>query len=221
MGKFEVFLELMKIGGPVMWVILGCSLMALVVFLEKVFQFHRDEINVRELLRGLTNVLKRDGENEAVTLCDETPGPAARLVGAAIRAYYNGDADAEIRRAVDDAALDELPKLERRVRLLGTLGFILPLLGFLGTVLGMLKVFETMKVHEIITAAAVSAAVMPALITTAAGLTAAIPCYLGYNYLLSRINTITLDMEKAAQEITEFFARHREEQRKSGGADEA
>ena len=221
MGKFEVFLELMKTGGPVMWVILGCSLMALVVFLEKVFQFHRDEINVRELLRGLTNVLKRDGENEAVTLCDETPGPAARLVGAAIRAYYNGDADAEIRRAVDDAALDELPKLERRVRLLGTLGFILPLLGFLGTVLGMLKVFETMKVNEIITAAAVSNAVMPALVTTAAGLTAAIPCYLGYNYLLSRINTITLDMEKAAQEITEFFARRREAHRKSGGADEA
>jgi len=204
MGKFKLFLQLMGEGGPVMWVIFACSLLALVVFLEKVFQFHRDEINVRELLHGLTNVLKRDGFVEALTLCDSTPGPAARLLGAAILAYQRGDTD--IRQAVDDAALDELPKLERRINLLGTLGFILPLLGFLGTVLGMLRVFETMHGNELFTPSAVSGAVMSALVTTAAGLTAAIPCYLGHNYLVARVNAITLDMEKAALEITAFFA---------------
>ena len=202
MDKVKLFLQLMRAGGPVMWVILGCSLLALVVFLEKVFQFHRDEINVRELLRGLTNVLKRDGMVEALTLCDSTPGPAARLLGAAILAHQRGDRD--IRQAIDDAALDELPKLERRVNLLGTLGFILPLLGFLGTVLGMLKVFET----EFVTVETISGPVMSALVTTAAGLTAAIPCYLGHNYLVTRVNAITLDMEKAALEITAFFDRH-------------
>ena len=201
MGKVK-FLELMSKGGPVMWVILGCSLLALVVFLEKVFQFHRDEINVRELLRGLINVLKRNGMVEALTLCDSTPGPAARLLGAAILAHQRGDRD--IRQAIDDAALDELPKLERRVNLLGTLGFILPLLGFLGTVLGMLNVFET----KFIAVETTSTPAMSALITTAAGLAAAIPCYLGYNYLVSRVNSITLDMEKAALEITAFFDRY-------------
>ena len=214
MGKFKLFLELMSEGGPVMWVILGCSLLALVVFLEKVFQFHRDEINVRELLHGLTNVLKRDGLVEALTLCDSTPGPAARLLGAAILAHQRGDTD--IRQAVDDAALDELPKLERRINLLGTLGFILPLLGFLGTVLGMLRVFETTQSNEFFISSAISGAVMSALVTTAAGLTAAIPCHLGYNYLVSRVNAITLDMEKAALEITAFFASHGKNSAKDG-----
>ena len=206
MDKVKLFLQLMRDGGPVMWVILGCSLMALMVFLEKVFQFHRDEINVRELLRGLTNVLKRDGMVEALTLCDSTPGPAARLLGAAILAHQRGDSD--IRQAIDEAALDELPKLERRVNLLGTLGFILPLLGFLGTVLGMLRAFETMQGREVFFAGMISGSVMSALITTAAGLAAAIPCYLGHNYLVARVNAITLDMEKAALEITVFFSRH-------------
>jgi biopolymer transport protein ExbB len=219
MDKVKLFLKLMQAGGPVMWVILGCSLMALAVFLEKVFQFHRDEINVRELLRGLTNVLKRDGMVEALTLCDSTPGPAARLLGAAILAYQRGDSD--IRQAIDDAALDELPKLERRVNLLGTLGFILPLLGFLGTVLGMLRVFETMQGKEVFFAGMISGSVMSALITTAAGLSAAIPCYLGYNYLVTRVNAITLDMEKAALEITVFFSRHGEDKKDAeAGAEE-
>ena len=219
MDKVKLFLQLMRDGGPVMWVILGCSVMALAVFLEKVFQFHRDEINVRELLRGLINVLKRDGMVEALTLCDSTPGPAARLLGAAILAHQRGDGD--IRQAVDDAALDELPKLERRVNLLGTLGFILPLLGFLGTVLGMLKVFGSVRGDEFISAGTISGPVMSALITTAAGLTTAIPCYLGHNYLVTRVNAITLDMEKAALEITAFFARKGKDAAAGDGTEEA
>ena len=74
----SLFLELMRDGGPIMWVILFCSVVALFIFLKKVFQFHREEINVGELLRGLFNVLRRDGFVEALTLCDHTPGPAAR-----------------------------------------------------------------------------------------------------------------------------------------------
>ena len=206
MDFFKSFIQIMQDGGPVMWVILGCSVLALAVFLEKVFQFHRDEINVRELLHGLINVLKRDGLVEALTLCDSTPGPAARLLGAAILAYQRGDSD--IRQAVDDAALEELPKLERRVNLLGTLGFVLPLMGFFGTVLGMLRVFETLKTGDNFSSD-LAGAVMTALITTAAALATAIPCYLGHNYLVARVNAITLDMEKAALEITAFFERRR------------
>ena len=82
-----LFIKMMHDGGPLMWVILVCALLALTVFLTKVFQFHRDEINVRELLHGLTNVLRRDGLVEALTLCDSTPGPTARLMSAAILAY--------------------------------------------------------------------------------------------------------------------------------------
>ena len=202
----EMVLKLMQDGGPVMWVILAVALLALFVFLNKVFQFHREEISVRELMRGLTNVLERDGYVEALTLCDNTPGPAARLLGAAILAYQRGDE--EIRQAIDDAALDELPKLERHVGLLGTLGFILPLLGFFGTVCGMLKVFEAFRGNEYLAAASISGGAIGALVTSAAALAVAIPCYLGYNYLVFRVDTITLDMEKAALEIVSFFEHH-------------
>jgi len=202
----EMMLKLMQDGGPVMWVILAVSLLALIIFLNKVFQLHREEINVRELMRGLTNVLERDGYVEALTLCDNTPGPAARLLGAAILAHQRGDE--EIRQAIDDAAIDELPKLERHIGLLGTLGFVLPLLGFFGTVCGMLKVFEVFRGNEYFAAASISGGAIGALVTTAAALAAAIPCYLGYNYLVFRVDTITLDMEKAALEIVSFFEHH-------------
>ena len=198
-------LRLIRDGGPVMWIILICSILSLFVFLMKVFQFHREEINVRELLRGLFNVLKREGLVEAITLCDHTPGPAAKLLGAAIIAYQRGDED--IRVAIDEAALEEIPKLERHLNVLSTLGFVMPLIGLFGTVVGMIKAFEAVRVS--LSSTAIAGAVTMALISTAAALAVAIPCYIGYNYLLSRVNTITLDMEKAALEITAFFERRR------------
>ena len=204
-----LLLRLIKDGGPVMWIILVCSILSLFVFLMKVFQFHREEINVRELLRGLFNVLKREGLVEAITLCDHTPGPAAKLLGAAILAYQRGDED--ITAAIDEAALEEIPKLEKYLNFLATMGFILPLIGFLGTVLGMLKAFQAVRVSEYLSSTAIAGAVTMALVTTAAALVVAIPCYIGYNYLLSRVNTITLDMERAAREITVFFERRRKE----------
>ena len=211
----SLFLELMRDGGPIMWVILFCSVVALFIFLKKVFQFHREEINVGELLRGLFNVLRRDGFVEALTLCDHTPGPAARLLAAAIRAYERGDDD--IRKAVDDAALEEIPKLERHINLLSTLGFVLPLIGFLGTVLGMMKVFQVAQTNEAFSATDIAGAVNMALISTAAALAVAIPCYLAYNYLIARVNLITLDMEKASLEMLGFIERRR----RGGGAAEA
>ena len=200
-----LYTQLIDDGGPIMWVILAGSLIAVFVFLKKVFQFHREEINVRELLRGLFNVLKRDGFVEAITLCDNTPGPAARLLGAAILAYERGDED--IRQAIDDAALEEMPKLERHINLLGTIGFVMPLIGFLGTVLGMMRAFQVAANAEALSAERISEAVNMALITTASALVVAIPCYIAYNYLVARVNSITLDMEKASLEIMNFFER--------------
>lgn len=199
------FYQMINDGGPVMWLIAFGAVVSLVIFLAKTFQFHREEINVRELLRGLTNVLKRDGIVEALTLCDNTPGPVARLLGAAILAYERGDEN--IQQAIDDAALDELPKLERHLNFIGTMGLVMPLLGLLGTVLGLLDMFEIIRVSGAIASAEVAPPLAKALISTAAGLTVAIPCYLGYNYLVARVNAISLDMEKAALEITGFFDR--------------
>ncbi|MBO5762387.1 MAG: MotA/TolQ/ExbB proton channel family protein [Lentisphaeria bacterium] len=207
-----LFMRMMTEGGPVMWLLLGCGLLGLFLFLMKTFQFHREEINVRELIKGLQNVLKRDGFIEAISLCDNTPGPVARVVGALILAFERGDED--LRQAVDDACLEELPKLERHIGTIGTIGYIVPLLGFFGTVLGMMKAFQTIHATESVylSAAQLSGAINMALITTAFGLALAIPCYVGYNYLVSRTNAITLDMEKAAAELLGFFERRRKQQ---------
>ena len=207
-------MKLMNDGGPVMWVILFCAVLAFFIFMLKVMQFHRDEIKVRELLRGLFNVLKREGIVEALTLCDNTPGPVAKLLSAGIIARQRGDSD--IRGAIDDAALEELPKLERHINLLGTLSYILPLLGLLGTVLGLLEAFEAIKASEYFSASDIGAPLAQALLTTAAGLVAAIPCHIGFNYLTSRVESMTLDMEKAALELCGFFERgsHEEHEEK-------
>lgn len=199
-----MLLKLIKDGGPMMWVILVLDMIALAVILKKVFQFHREEIHVRELLRGLFNVLRREGFVEAVSLCDNTPGPVARMLSAAIAAKQQNE---DIRSAIDDAAFNEIPRLERGVRLLGTIGFILPLVGFLGTVIGMLQAFEVVRAEEFLSTSAISGAVTCALITSAAGLAGAIPCYVAYNYLVSRIDAITLEMDRAALEIISFFER--------------
>ncbi|MDD5697060.1 MAG: MotA/TolQ/ExbB proton channel family protein [Victivallaceae bacterium] len=202
-----LFVKLMTDGGPVMWPILLCSLVAMIVFIEKWFQFHRDQINVKELIKGVLNVLKRGGFIEAISLCDNTPGPAARILAAAILAYERGSAD--LKQVIKDSNLVEIPRLERHLNVLASIGYVAPLLGLLGTVLGMMVAFEVIHDKNVyLSAADLSKSISMALITTAAGLCVAIPCYLGYNYLVARLNSIVLDMEKAASEITHFFKHH-------------
>ena len=205
-----LFMKMMADGGPVMWLILFASVVAMVIFLEKWFQFHREQINVGELTTGLFNVLRRDGYVEAITLCDNTPGPVPAVFNAAILAWQRGDR--KLDNAISGACLDEVARLERHMNILGTLGFIAPLLGLLGTVLGLMDAFQavhsTASVYLSVTELA--SAVNMALITTASGLAVAIFCYASYNYLHARLNAITLDMEKAASEISAFFERRRD-----------
>jgi len=211
-----LFLKMMSDGGPVMWLILAASLIAMWIFLEKWFQFHREQIQVGELITGLFNVLRRNGYVEAITLCDNTPGPVARILNAAILAHQRGD---RIERALESASLDEVARLERHLNILGTIGFLAPLLGLLGTVLGMMEAFQTIHATQSVylSVTELARAVNLALISTAAALAVAIPCYAAHNYLVARLNAMVLDMEKAAAEIVAFFERRGEDA--GGGAD--
>lgn len=209
-----LFMQIMKDGGPLMWIIFACSLLAMFVFLEKWFQFHRDQINVSELVRGLINVLKRDGYIEAISLCDNTPGPAARILTAAILAREQGDSLEDIKQAIIDSNLVEIPKLDRHMNLLLTIGYISPLLGMLGTVLGIMRSFQIIHNKSVyLSAADLSGNISMALITMVGGLCLAIPCYVAYNYLTSRITSMTQDMEKAASDIIHFFKHHKSERK--------
>lgn len=190
--------------GPIMWLLLFCSFLALLIFLGKWIQFHRAQVNVRELISGLVNVLRRDGMIEAITLCENTPGPVARILASAITAYQNRD---NIRRALEDAVAVELPHLESRISILGTIAKIAPMLGLLGTVLGMSETFLAMQSKQDIsmTLGDLSGGIGSALITTASGLCIAIPCLIAYNYLVARVETFCIEMEKASSEILYFF----------------
>jgi biopolymer transport protein ExbB len=145
-------------------------------------------------------VLKRDNIVEALSICDATPGPVARLVKTAI---VNRDHGRErIREALEEAGLTEVPRLEEKLNLLATIAQLTPLLGLLGTVLGFINTFSLMQTKGIYAHVFdLSSGVWQALVCAAAGLAVAIPAHAGYNYLVSRVNSIVLDMERAGTEI--------------------
>jgi biopolymer transport protein ExbB len=106
-------------GGPMIWVILLASAVAVVVFIERVLHYHRAQINSMEFLNGVRNVLKRDNVVEAISICDATPGPVARLVKVAI---LNRDKGREgVREALEEAGLTEVPPLEDKLNLIATI----------------------------------------------------------------------------------------------------
>ena len=187
-------------GGPVLWLLIIASGVAIAVFIERLLHCHRAQINSAEFLNGVRTVLKRDNVVEALSICDATPGPVARLVKTAI---LNRDQGRErVREAIEEAGLMEVPRLEEKLNLLATIAQIAPLLGLLGTVLGFIQVFGQIERAGLYAQVnQLSNGIWQALICTAVGLAVAIPTYAGYNYLVNRVNEIVLDMERAATEI--------------------
>ena len=186
-------------GGPLMWVLLALSAVGLAVFIERQLHYHRAQINAAEFLNGVRNVLKRDNIVEAVAICDATAGPVPRLVKVAVLNRERGREG--VRQALEDAGFLEVPKLEKRLNILATVAHISPLVGLLGTVLGLMKVFRELEAAGLMASvSSLSTGVWEALICTAGGLVVAIVAYGGYNFLVGRVNAIVLDMEQASTE---------------------
>ena len=187
-------------GGPVIWLILIAAATAAVVFVERALFCHRSQINSAEFLNGVRTVVKRGNVVEAISICDATPGPVARLVKAAILNREHGRE--RVREAVEEAGLTEVPRLEEKLNLLATIAQIAPLLGLFGTVVGFIDIFGQVEQSGLYAnVQLLSHGVWKALICAAAGIGVAIPAHAGYNYLVSRVNKIVLDMERAAAEI--------------------
>src|SRR5260221_1692135 len=196
----EILPALMLKGGLMMWLLLLTSAVGVSVFVERLLHYHRAQINSMEFLAGVRNVLKRDNVVEALSICDATPGPVARLVKVAVLSRDRGRDG--VREALEETGLVEVPRLEEKINLLATIAQIAPLMGLLGTVLGFIDIFSTVQAqgaHANIQL--LGAGIWKALISTAGGLAVSMPSYAAYNYLVSRVNSIVLDMEKAATEI--------------------
>ena len=198
--------ELIHKGGPVMWIILAASVAAVAVFLERLFHLHRAQIRAPDFLEGIFNIVRAGKLTEAVSLCEETPGPVARLVRAAV--LHLDDEPDRLDRAVDHAGLAEIPRLQRRVIALSTLAHIAPLLGLLGTVTALLEIAAEMHAGApLVHMGDLAGGLWHALLSTAAGLAVAIPAAVGYHVLLSRVDALLQDMETAASELDAFRVR--------------
>ncbi|MDO9541875.1 MAG: MotA/TolQ/ExbB proton channel family protein, partial [Kiritimatiellia bacterium] len=191
-------------GGPLLWLILIGGLVAVAIFFERWFHIHRAKIKTDDFLNGIFNILSRHNIAEALTICKETPGPVAYLARTAVM-HFNQQ-PALIERALDEAALTEIARLERHFNTLATIAHIAPLLGLLGTVAGMMQAFIAIQQQSpLVSAADLAGGIWMALTTTVAGLIVAIFSYFGYNLLVSKTAAIVLDMERTANEITGFL----------------
>ena len=198
-------MTVMTKGGPLMWLILFNAIVAVAVFFERFFHYHRAQIHSSDFVQGILNALKRGNVIEAIGTCDDTPGPVAQVVKAAV---INHDRPRdEIRETVLDAARAEVIRLERNLPILVTIAQITPLIGFLGTVTGMIKIFMVIEKTQLASPGQLAGGVWEALLTTAGGLVVAIPSYVAYNYLVSRVQNLVVDMEKAANEILVYLTR--------------
>ncbi|MBL9214131.1 MAG: MotA/TolQ/ExbB proton channel family protein [Opitutaceae bacterium] len=193
-------------GGPVMWLLVVLGLVALVIFAERMLYLHRAQIRSTEFLSGIKNLLLKDRLMEALTLCEETPGPMAKVVRAGLR--HATDDEQGLRFAVQEAAIVEIPVLERRISALAAIAQIAPLFGLLGTLLGMIKTFWLFNQGgNYATPTVLAGGMWEALLTAAAGLVVAIPAHLARHFLAGRVRALVQDMEWAGNELMRFLLR--------------
>jgi biopolymer transport protein ExbB len=191
--------QMMQKGGPIMIVLLLCSIVALGVFFERWFYYKRSHMNVSEFLAGVLALVRRQSYAEAISRCEEGHGPIVSVVRTAI--YKRHLPPAELREVVREIAQLEIPNLEANISLLATMGYVAPLLGLFGTVLGMIGAFEQInRTNGTASVGDLSQGIYLALITSAAGLAVAIPCYLAHNFLVARVHGLVADMERAGIE---------------------
>lgn len=202
-GVMELFFK----GGVFMWPILLTSVVALAISLERLFSLRRATIDTREFMDAIRQLLRQGRLQESVQLCDDTAGPIARIMKAGL--LKHGRSKEDIRESIEDAGHLEVPRLERYMAGLATCASIAPLLGLLGTVQGLILCFSVIQHKEgVVNPADLADGVGSALITTAAGLIVAIPTVVVYNYLVTRVDNMVLEMEISASELVELLTRN-------------
>ncbi|MSU22498.1 MAG: MotA/TolQ/ExbB proton channel family protein [Opitutus sp.] len=190
-------------GGPMIYVLFGLGGLALVLFVERMLYLHRGQIRAKEFVDGLKNILAKRRLVEALTVCEETPGPVAAIVKTAL--LHAGDEADAMRFQVQEAAVVELPALERRLGSIAAIAQVAPLVGVLGTVLGMITTFVAFEQGDYVTASALSKGMWQALLSTAGSLMLAIPAHLAHHFLSSRVRAIVRDMEWSGNEIMRYL----------------
>jgi biopolymer transport protein ExbB len=192
-------------GGEVMWIILLVSLVAAAISIERVYHFRRARTDYRKLLADVKDLLADDLVYKAMARCDEDHGPVAHVLKSVLK---NKDKDSDtIRDAVEMAGLEEIPRLERRMHMLGTLANVATLLGLLGTIQGMIITFASIAetTTGIVNVHILSSGIWTAMLTTFFGLSVAIPVTVIHAWLSGQIKHYAIAMEHSAAELVHFL----------------
>ena len=191
-------------GGPIMWPLLLLSVLGVTVAIWRWMAIRAATQNIPSLLSSLRERLLAYDTDGAVQVCDRHPGPVSNIVRAGLLKF--GRPKDEVELSLQDASAHELAVLERGLPLLATIAMVAPLLGFLGTVTGMINSFDALASVGLNNPAAVASGISEALITTAAGLIIAIPVQMAYNYFLTRVNGTVRSMESAANLVLDALS---------------
>lgn len=201
---------LLEQGGPIVWLQAGLAILAALFFLERMFFFHRSRVNVGDLLAGLANHVRRKAHAEALHEASRAPGPVARVCYSMLLRHRLPRVD--LRDVAQEAGQLEVPRIEKNIRGLLAVAMLAPLSGLLGTVLGLLETFQRLSEQGAFSGSTeLSKGIFTAMITTALGLTIALPAYLLYLYFVGRAKRLMHRIERAGIEMLNIICDAREE----------
>jgi biopolymer transport protein ExbB len=217
---FGQLLMYFRQGGPMMWPLLFFSILGLTFIIERFIALTKAKVNVNEFLSRVRKaLLVNRNVKEAIKVCEQYQGPVASVMKAGLLRY--GHSREDIEKTIENAALYELDRLERGMGVLATTANVAPMLGFLGTVTGMIKSFATLASEGLTNPGKVAAGISEALITTATGLMIAIPAQLAYNWYTTKINRFVRDIETATNMLLETFIEMDSQRYGQGGGEQA
>ncbi len=192
---------LFRQGGNFMYPLALCSIVALAVILERIYSFQRARTNTRKLMEAILSDVRQGNVQGAVDVCSRTRGPIASIIAAGLLKIERGK-DA-VKEAIESSGAIELSFLQRGLIVLASIVNIAPLLGFLGTVSGMINAFAAIAEAEQVSAKLVAKGIQEALITTATGLSIAIPVQVFHSIFVSRVDRYVIEMEEAAVDLVD------------------
>ncbi len=197
--------EIIIAGGPIMWPILLCSVLAAAIMLERLWTLQRKRVIPRELTDRVWKLVETRTLNDRHIEALSRNSPLGRVLAAGLA---NRDQGREImKEAIEDTGRHVVHELERFLNALGTIAAISPLLGLLGTVIGMIQAFDSITAQGVGDPKVLSGGIGVALITTAAGLFVAIPSLVGFRYLRGVVDLMVIEMEKEAIKLVQAFDR--------------
>lgn len=194
-------------GGPFMYVILGVSAFGFAIIIERLFYYMiKCKINAKILLANITKLVRNDRINDARKLCLRSKSPLAIILESSLWHYEQGLSNEEIQNAVDETALRELPRIQRRTHYLSLLGNIATLLGLLGTITGLMASFEAVaSADPAEKASALSLGIAMAMNTTAFGLIVAVPLMIAFSILSAKANTLIEEIDESSVRMLNFL----------------